>query len=938
MAARQINDAHSVPPGSILLVVHDFIARSPDELTLAKGDRIELIERDDDFGDGWFLGKHMGNGNTGLFPEVYTTPASKGTLAATAATQAAANQAQRRPASEDHKYSAEPKQNNVARYSADSIATHKPPTAFSPTLQSPATANAQPSLRISQPPPTSPNQVMTETLSVIDEHITDMHTPRQSHLAIRPLQSRESTIYGSDADRRSSYINGHETDEEEQQGRSETEVASWSPEKVAEYLEDVGVEAQHCNIFREQEISGEVLLAMEQSAIFIKEFELGSVGRRLKTWQKVKALQDEVRAATYTGVPRSVSDYGDDHAESGRARSASASNSQFLGMSMRTVPANRSSAMPFPNGSPSPSATPAPARPESTVRPSAQSIRSMNHTRRHSSIGSTASMRDLVTSREAPSHRKTPSMDHTWSMSGENGFTRRASGYSPGKSGLENNTSTNDLDRGYFSGNEADNKRSNRRSVLQKKSVVGATHSRTPSEATDAEASNSQNASAKMDSPLSPMMASTSGFGRMRGIRSVSSPKALGKPYNTFDAPSSPVVTKLEYGQAPGSPASSSMNQSPSAGTHSFSFWGKPKTTGHRIASDAVTQSEKAGLAKQSAIASPVRTGSTTPSTETHSFDNQKSEPSRLSTGSSQNVTPTTPVIPPTARPRPVARTKQATSAYTRGLEKKGPVEQIAGCDYSGWMKKKSTGLVGSWKPRLFVLRGRRLSYYYSENDTEEKGLIDISNHRVLPAENEKMTGLHATLTGAASATSPGLGSSLQTTAGADRTARPSPNPQADAGLFIFKLVPPRQGLSKAVNFTKPMVHYFAVNSRQEGRLWMAALMKATIDYDSSGKVITSYNQETISLAKARSRMERPPALQEGDDSQDGASAGDQQIRNGTESQGLGIGGLDQPSEPTEDALGGAEHSLRDQPDRGSAGLDSLAESLRNKEAAALIS
>lgn len=48
----------------------DFTARSPDELTLARGDRIELIERDDDFGDGWFLGKHLGgNGSTGLFPE-----------------------------------------------------------------------------------------------------------------------------------------------------------------------------------------------------------------------------------------------------------------------------------------------------------------------------------------------------------------------------------------------------------------------------------------------------------------------------------------------------------------------------------------------------------------------------------------------------------------------------------------------------------------------------------------------------------------------------------------------------------------------------------------------------------------------------------------------------------------------------------------------------
>jgi len=37
-------------------------------LSLAKGDRIELVERDDDFGDGWFLGRHLANGNTGLFP------------------------------------------------------------------------------------------------------------------------------------------------------------------------------------------------------------------------------------------------------------------------------------------------------------------------------------------------------------------------------------------------------------------------------------------------------------------------------------------------------------------------------------------------------------------------------------------------------------------------------------------------------------------------------------------------------------------------------------------------------------------------------------------------------------------------------------------------------------------------------------------------------
>lgn len=49
--------------------IDDFTARSSDELTLAKGDRVELVERDDEFGDGWFLGKHLTNGNSGLFPE-----------------------------------------------------------------------------------------------------------------------------------------------------------------------------------------------------------------------------------------------------------------------------------------------------------------------------------------------------------------------------------------------------------------------------------------------------------------------------------------------------------------------------------------------------------------------------------------------------------------------------------------------------------------------------------------------------------------------------------------------------------------------------------------------------------------------------------------------------------------------------------------------------
>ena len=46
----------------------DFNARGADELTLRRGDKVELLELDDGFGDGWYLGRHIVENRTGLFP------------------------------------------------------------------------------------------------------------------------------------------------------------------------------------------------------------------------------------------------------------------------------------------------------------------------------------------------------------------------------------------------------------------------------------------------------------------------------------------------------------------------------------------------------------------------------------------------------------------------------------------------------------------------------------------------------------------------------------------------------------------------------------------------------------------------------------------------------------------------------------------------------
>jgi len=127
------------------------------------------------------------------------------------------------------------------------------------------------------------------------------------------------------------------------------------------------------------------------------------------------------------------------------------------------------------------------------------------------------------------------------------------------------------------------------------------------------------------------------------------------------------------------------------------------------------------------------------------------------------------------------------------------------------------------------------------------------------------LTGLHAAMTGASGPlVSPS--NATFTSAQQDLEKNPPLPGTDDDGLFIFKLVPPKSG--RGVTFTKPTVHYFAVNSRQEGRLWMAALMKAVIDREADSVVTTTYNQKTISLAKARARKERPLAFKEESDAE----------------------------------------------------------------------
>ncbi|KAF1924765.1 uncharacterized protein M421DRAFT_8423 [Didymella exigua CBS 183.55] len=960
-------------PGDLLVVVHEFVARSPDELDLKRGDRVELIERDDDFGDGWFLGKNTESGENGLFPEVYTRPApapsttnvpmhSRDTsnasqlqtptqpVAPGTATSLSSPSTQPLSAPKSPALGQGPTEPlNVANANAGAVGARRTSLNAAPRSISMTLNGEEP-----YEEPTIGSPVMNETLSVIDEHITDMSTPRHSAAVaqrdLKPGNMNNDSGSEYSSHHRLSYINGQETDDEEQNFHTEEEVKTWSPGRVAEYLEDVGVERKHCDVFKDQDIDGEALLGVDRNFIFMKEFDLGPMGPRLRTWMKINALQQEVRNAKEAAKALTPHDSLEDFTPMAETITRNRASSLGAGMLPR-IPTLResmgsrgstgrqntprtmssigrsTSSMIEPT---SPLINTIPASPPLGTRPSAASVRSLNHNRRHSSIDynvnlpAPGNVKPASTVPVGPAHRKAPSFDRNWTMgspqktshdlqrpvSSNHMHTSSTNGtaFDTREAGLN---VANDLDRGYFSGGEVDNRKN--RNLLRKRDSdnpvrnpsISTSYSRRHSRIGSAESAMRQGAvspAAKQYYGGSVKSDRSSAFDFIRPLK----PANEGPPTVTKLSYDTPSIDAIANSPAlPGSETSSTGRASPSPGgvTQSNSFFSKKsRAAGLRAISDAITGGERANASavdvahssnKDSPMQSPTRTGSSTPSgtSVSKSFELDKGD-RRHTSGSN-------------ATKEVVAKkkaSKHGTSAYLKGRQQITPQEAMKNCDYSGWMKKKSSSLMTTWKTRLFVLRGRRLSYYYSENDTEEKGLIDISSHRVLPANNERMTGLHASITRAASSPSSPHNATIETTASVDSAKAANSVEENMDGMFIFKLVPPRAGLQKGVQFTKPIVHYFAVDSLAVGRLWMAALMKATIDRDEGLPFTTTYQQKTISLEKARAMRQRPPNLMDEEDVDTASSKrselGKESIQGSTiheedEKQGLAISGLD---------------------------------------------
>ena len=821
--------------------------------------------------------------------------------------------------------------------------------------------------------------VMSETLSVIDEHITDLgSTPRHSVISSAPLDQKgaaadSSSEYSSHVGSRLSYINGHETDEEEDDLPTEDEVRKWDPAAVALHLRSLGIDDKHCQIFEEQEIAGDVLLDMDQNFIFMKEFDFGVMGRRLKTWHKIKAFQEAVKSLGSQQEQPQPQPQPQQQALPPRHSSLSGAGAPPLLPRIPSLVGERqpqpvqrsrtisSSAQNYPryagqkNDLGSSLTAHSPHGPvESPQRSSAASIRHTNQSRRHSSIDTTGRspvFSDVSSPTFNYSHRTRPSIDHSWSMlvgsQGQPQYSSRqwASAHAStdeipalrysmhgNVSGSDTALSAagdrrDDFDRGYFSQTEADTRKGRR--LLKKRTGSSSgrrSHSRQPSYMTADGRSEEGSGGGKRHLRISSAEETIRGAASHISAAAVSSKgrfSSLGSSRKgTAAADDKPTTTSNSglLSRGPSLGRSSDKGESSPTSPHNNNGSTSDKfrrAMGLRAVSDTTatkkidTAAASAAFAKDGGPMS-ARTGSTTPSAK--SSERLSSEAGKTAEDASLMRAKASPT-------KGGVKSKKDTSAYVQGLEKKTPQEQMVGCDYYGWMRKRSSHLMAAWKPRLFILRGRRLSYYYSPNDTEERGLIDITAHRVLRADNDPLVTLHATLAASAgmspsmspnfsspssAATAGGpASSSSQGTAGVDPSSPSSLSHSiswhgANPG-FVFKLVPPRT--SRTVQFTKPTVHYFQVDDLSQGRLWMAALMKATIELDLSKPVESTNKQNTISLRHARMTNQRPPALL---DPPEKATK-----REDESSEGLRIRGVGEKLGP-ENGGGGSGHTPND--------------------------
>ncbi|KAF3192813.1 hypothetical protein TWF225_011609 [Orbilia oligospora] len=627
---------------------------------------------------------------------------------------------------------------------------------------------------------------------------------------------------------------------------SAEEIRCWTPAQVSAYFQEQNLPLSICDKFEEQEINGAIVLQLEMA--HLKELELGSFGKRFEVWKEIEKLQSIVKSAggsiseaakekkarhrsssTPAGVlPRLPSLHNRPPARGGSLAVPSTHIEEAIYDPMNPI---RESPTTLSPSSPGP-VPPPKSDVGSAVHSDGRSISTASMERASSSGGQQPQRVPGV-------HGRDPSFDRAWTLKGHKANESSASGRSR-----------------YTGASEDGGKRD--RNVLHKRAGSSGSHGHHVVHSKKSSYTEEQRSRSGYSSPSPASIAYHNTVkGRKRSTSETQIASLDSRARESLAASVMPGGKPLSVERPP---PVEEKHVPPSIQTKA----GHP----HRSISDGAEKAMSMSPMSQdtnSTLMSPNGSEHSASIKITIDAPERKSDESKQRNGSSGKDKKLRSVA--SASGIRQKSKKQLTSAYLEGLKEVKPADAAKDADFSGWMKKRgSSAVVASWKTRFFVLKGRRLSYFYSMDDIKERGLIDITSHRVLPASDDRLVSLHASV--AAITSSPSHASSATPGNGQSGPNLP-PTPPSKGGWFTFKLVPPQPGAAKGVMFTPPKLHYFATDSKQIGREWMAAFMKATIDRDETAPVISTFSANTISLAKARAMRARPPGF--GDNSTDTA-------------------------------------------------------------------
>ncbi|CCG20707.1 Boi2 protein [Candida orthopsilosis Co 90-125] len=793
--------------GATYVCIKQFNARLGDEISLKIGDKIQVLADDHEYNDGWYMGKNLLTGAVGLYPKSFTQILSNNTDEKTLLRSRS-----RRVLTPPGK-----QMNNGDHQSSGSTeANNSPNTHNAPNVPSKLNPNN------SQDSIPTPLKESFDKLSVKDNNSSN--TSGGHHMindeidkALKELQGDNNQSNGSTYNNSGSgsssnndykpkqssvasnnYSKSHARNPSEQSLTDDLnplQAHNWTPKQVSSYFALVlGFSPEIASKFAKHKITGAILFEMDLG--HLKELDIDSFGTRFEIHKEVEKLKEmNLRSQKLKSQSR-VNSINRTDTTSSTLNSGPTEDTTYPDIDEKPLKSNQSDVLQSneKQNELMPSALSEDTS-DSTIKHSRNRSLSMDNLSKHNIEGSFASP------------RKAP---------------QPPAGDSPLNSGYK---------FGY--GSQSPYNNDDKPSGLYMTRTNASAHalSRPPSSVYD-QASHSRQVSQASNSHQKKSSVSNN-HKRHSSLFSFFSGNEDGDKQNSSTPTQgqtklhSKNIQRDESGWSNGnkliSPAqikreNSSMANSPKRRSQLFDLSNSP------------IHIDDAGLSPKKSKSVSVRAKSS---------DALKDDNKRIASDSQANLSNTRPGASrlkslrttSTQNIRNLTGSKKSkTSAFTEGIREVTPDEAIKTANYSGYMAKRS-GNTFAWRSRYFTLHGTRLSYFTSLKDKREKGLIDITAHKVIP-----------------------INSDAEDLDKADKYAAMVASTTM-AGNYCFKLVPPAPGFKKGLTFTQPKTHYFAVDSEEEMRGWVKALMTATIDIDDSVPVVSSCSTPTVSLSKAQEML-----------------------------------------------------------------------------------